>query len=358
MHSILKKLNASKTQNCLTIALNTHRTSPDNKQDIIVLKNLMKEAEIRLQAEVSKENADKIITNLNEIAQTIDHNYNSDSLLLFANENMADYVKLPIKLKQRVQLDQSFATRDLVRALHLEKNYYILMLSQHTIRLIEASNDQIIQEFGNPFPIQNKELHPESRMEKTDSARQNRLLSEYFNRVDKEVQNIWKAKPRPILICSDTNNRIVFESVTDRKESLMSITLSGNRLDDKAQTIVADAWQIVKEDMFRQNASRKTELEKSLGSGNFLSDEGEIWRAIHEGKIQTLFLEETKMSPGIIDGNNLFINQLPDINNNQKYVDDIYDEMVEAVYAFGGETIFLAEGSLAQFQGIAATTRY
>ena len=41
MHSILKKLNASKTQNCLTIALNTHRTSPDNKQDIIVLKNVI-----------------------------------------------------------------------------------------------------------------------------------------------------------------------------------------------------------------------------------------------------------------------------------------------------------------------------
>jgi hypothetical protein len=357
MHSILKKLNASKTPNCLTIALNTHRTSPDNKQDIIVLKNLMKEAEIRLHAQVSKENADKITANLNQVVQSIDHNYNLDSLLLFANEAMADFVRLPIKLVQRVQLDQSFATRDLVRAMHLEMNYYILLLSQQTVRILEASNDQLVEEFGSPFPIQNKELHPESRKEKTDSARQNRLLSEFYNRVDKEVQQIWKVKPRPILICSDANNRIVFESVTDRKETLMNISLSGNRLDDKAQNIVSDAWEIVKEDLSKHIAARKSELEKSLGSGNFISDEGEIWRAILEGKIQTLFLEETKMSPGIIDGSNLSIHVMAETNNKQQ-VDDIYDEMVEAVYAFGGETIFLAEGSLTPFQGIAATTRY
>ncbi len=49
--TIRQKLNAIATENsspCVTISLNTHRTHPDNVQDLILLKNLLKEAEERI----------------------------------------------------------------------------------------------------------------------------------------------------------------------------------------------------------------------------------------------------------------------------------------------------------------------
>jgi len=42
------------SQPCVTISLNTHRTHPDNSQDDILLKNLLKEAEYRVLSEYGK----------------------------------------------------------------------------------------------------------------------------------------------------------------------------------------------------------------------------------------------------------------------------------------------------------------
>ena len=54
MKNILKKLETVASSNCVTILLQTHRTSPDNDQDPILLKNLVRDAETRLLAELDK----------------------------------------------------------------------------------------------------------------------------------------------------------------------------------------------------------------------------------------------------------------------------------------------------------------
>ena len=50
----LEVLATEKNTPCVTISLNTHRTHPDNAQDVILLKNLLKEAEERLVNEFGK----------------------------------------------------------------------------------------------------------------------------------------------------------------------------------------------------------------------------------------------------------------------------------------------------------------
>ncbi len=42
----LQELATKKDSPCVTISLNTHRTYPDNTQDEILLKNLLKEANL------------------------------------------------------------------------------------------------------------------------------------------------------------------------------------------------------------------------------------------------------------------------------------------------------------------------
>ena len=44
----LQQIAIEKNTPCVTIALNTHSTHPDNEQDEILLKNLLKEAEERV----------------------------------------------------------------------------------------------------------------------------------------------------------------------------------------------------------------------------------------------------------------------------------------------------------------------
>jgi 3-dehydroquinate synthetase len=95
----------------------------------------------------------------------------------------------------------------------------------------------------------------------------------------------------------------------------------------------------------------------ALTNGNYLCDINEIWEAIPEGRIQTLFLEENLFQSAQITKNALILVGEED-RNLQNVVDDIYDELIEANLNHGGDVVFLPDGSLKKFNGFAAITRY
>jgi len=355
MNMMLTRLKNIVSENAITIILNTHRTLPDNEKDSLLLKNLIKEAESRLMAETNKQNAHVLIQRLRDLEETIDHRQNLESLILFVNENTAEYVRLPIAVEDRVIIDKTFATRDLIRAMHMEASYLVLVLSQQKARLIKASNDKVIQEFGDPFPIENTQMV--NRAELSNASRLTNLISEFYNQVDKEVNHLRKENQLPVLICSETSQYHEYLKVADEKHSIYDQCLSGNHENAKAHHIVTEAWEIVKKYVIEKNNARKAELQKAISSGKFLSDTNEIWQGIQQGSVQTIFIEEGNFQPAKwIDGHITYVS--PEMRNGKGVVDDVYDELIEANLRQGGDTVFLPKGELRDFNGFGAVTRY
>lgn len=357
MHIKLKKLKDIISKNCVTIILNTHRTRPDNEQDPKKLKNLVKGAKERLLSNNNKSDVTSIIQRLEELESEIDYRHNLESLILFVNDDIKEYISLPISVKDRVIIDNTFATRDLVRALHRENNYFILVLSQQKVRLIEAFNDRVVEEAGNPFPIDNTQFYSTNKEELSNASKQTNLIAEFFNRVDKEVNKVRRENPLPVLICTEESNYHQYLKIADQKNTIFDAYLNRNRLDDTAQSIVSDAWNIIKAEMAEKNKAQKEELKKAVGKGKFLSDLNDIYRAILEGRVQTLFIEEGLYKSAILNGHEIQLVSSTDVNN-KEVVDDIYDEMIEENMNYGGSVVFLPNGELENFQGFAAVTRY
>jgi len=357
MNLRLRELKDVFSESCVSIILNTHRTKPDNRKDPLLLKNLIKEASERLFSDRNKRDAQLIVQRLLDLESRIDHSYNLESLILYVNEDIAEYVRLPIPVADRVVVDNTFATRDLVRALHIETNYYVLALSQQKVRLIEAFNDRVVSETDKPFPIENTQFYSTSKVKQSNASLQTNLVAEFFNRVDKEVNKVRKENPLPVLICTEQGNYHEYLKIADVKHSIYDTFLNKNRLDEKADAIVREAWHIVKEYTIAQNNARKAELKKAVGSGKFMSDVNDIWRAIFEGRIQTLFIEQGLFQPAILKANTItFVSD--DERSKTDVVDDIYDEMIEANMDFGGDVVFLPKGELKDFSGFGAITRY
>jgi len=353
----LKKLKNIISESCVSIILNTHRTKPDNQKDAILLKNLVKEAENRLLEDEDKRYAQMLIQKLQTLESQIDHNFNLESLILYVNEDLAEYVRLPIPVEDRVVIDHTFSTRDLVRSLHLETGYYILVLSQQKTRLIEAYNDKVVTEVEDPFPIENTQFYTTSGVKSSNASKQTNLIGEFFNRIDKEVNHIRKNNPLPVLICTEEANYHEYLKIADRKDSIFNTYLNKNRVDEKAHAIVTEAWKIVKDHTIEKNIARVAELKKAVGTGKFLSDVNDIWKAITEGRIQTLFIEQGLFQPAILEGN--VIRKVTHADPDKKEViDDIYDEMIEMNMDYGGDVVFLPKGELDKFNGFGAITRY
>jgi hypothetical protein len=357
MNTTIKKLKNINAENCITIILNTHRTKPDYFKDELTLKNLIKEAENRLSADLDKKDAVVLIDKLKSLADQIDHSFNLDSLVLFVNNDIAELTRLSIPVTNRVIIDNTFSTRDLVRAVHAETNYYVLVLSKNEARFIEALNDKVVQEFKSPFPIKNTQFDNINTMEPVVSSRQRNLYAEFFNQVDKAVNKIRNQNPLPVLIASVEENYPEYLKIADQKHSIYPMFLNDNRIAEKDHAIITEAWKIIEAHNKKITTERKAELLKAVTHNKFLSDTNDIYKAIKEGRIQTLFIEKDLFQPAIIEDDEIIY--VSDFQNSDKVVvDDIYDELIELNMDFGGEVVFLPKGELTKFNGFGAITRY
>lgn len=356
MNSTLKKLKDVRSKCCVTITLGTHRTKPDNQQDETTLKNLVKEVEDRLHTDFEKRFAWGIMERLNELVAEIDHNYNLEGLVLFVNEDIATFTRLPIHVENRTVVDETFATRDLVRAMHLASSYYVLVLSRDEARMIEANNDQVVNELGAPFPIVNDSLYSTTGAEIANAQRQTNLTQEFFNRIDKIVNEVVNNHPLPVLIAGESSNFSEYQQIADNKEIIIG-HINKNRNNDKAHHIVSDAWEEVRKILKERNENRKEELNTAVGSGNFMSDMNDIWRAVSEGRGKTLFVEKGFYQPAKLKNGSLEL--LPDEKAHETgVIDDVIDEMIEFNLRNGGDTVFLNKEELKDFQGLGLITRY
>ena len=357
MDSTLQLVKDITSDICITILVNTHRAKPDKLQDRIALKNLIQQANTRLLRFETKQKAEQLTDKLRKLEDSINHLENQESLLLFVNNDIATFTRLPISVGNRVVIDTTFATRDLIRALHLQTNYLILVLTEKKARLIEAMSDKLVQEIGNPFPIENTDLFPTLVGEKKNASIQTQYLAEFFNRIDKEVKAIRYLHPLTVLICSETSNYHEFLKVADQKHTIYPVYFKGNHEKESAQHIVTESWKILHKHCLEKERKRIEELELALTNGNYLCDINEIWEAIPEGRIQTLFLEENLFQSARITANSLILVGEDD-RNLHDVVDDIYDELIEANLNHGGDVVFLPDGSLKKHNGFAAITRY
>src|SRR5690554_1662547 len=358
MNVKINELKSIRADKCVTIIMTSHRSKPEYLNDDLRLKNLIKEVETRLTNDIGKRDADKLVKRVNELASKIDHSQNIESLILFVNEDVAEYLRLPIKVEDRVVIDQTFATRDLIRALHLETQYYIMVLSQENTRLIEAASDKSVREVRGEFPYKNKTFHTTNRAAHMIAQKQTNLTAEYFNVADKKMNEVRKANLMPVLLCGLEENNNLYLTVADDKDAIVPVRLDKGMINEPVHTIVEEAWKVMKEYVAEKNNKRKQDLKKAVGQNRFLSDTNEIWRAIHDGRIRTLFVEQGLFQPAILTEDNQIEYVADERRNETGIIDDIYDEMIEINMDFGGDVVFLPKGELEKFNGFGAITRY
>ena len=275
--------------------------------------------------------------------------------MLFVNSDFAEFTRLPIKVTDRAIIDNTFATRDLVRAMHQEAGYYVLVLSRQKARLIEAHNDKVVKEFQDDYPIDST-LYATDKVKLSTAKGQDNLTEEFFNQVDKLVVETVKVNPMPIILATETRNFEHYKKIADRKE-LIAGHINRNRDDEAPHHIITDAWKVMQKLIKEKQGARIEELEKAVSQGKFLSDMTEMWKALNEGRGQTLFVKRGYFQPAIIDNNSIKL--VNEIEVGQKsIVDDIVDEMIEVNLSYGGDTVFLKGDELKDFQNLALIVRY
>jgi hypothetical protein len=295
------------------------------------------------------------MANLESMAATIDHRYNLDSLVLFASASMAEYVRLPLAVKDRVVIDKTFAIRDLVRAGLESRDYFALTISRQKARLIQAYNDKAVREIEDEeWPILNDTLY-ETDKQLIATNRSDNLVREFFNRVDKALQEQRHSRPLPVVVVCEQSNFPVFMEVTDNPEGIAGHLLR-NRDDEAAHAIVKDAWSVMQQAGQQRKTEALASIDAAMGRQQIVTELNDIHRSIREGRGAVLYVEKHFTLPAVVAADETLIPQ--NANPMPGAVDDIVDHWVEEVLRFKGNVVFLSQGSLTEHQGVVLELRY
>lgn len=342
---------------CVTLVLNTHKVHPENKKDVIVLKNKIAEANQRLKKEYGEEVAEKYTEKLEKLAEDIDYRHNDHGLMLFVNDDVAEFLRLPIKLNNRIILDDTFTTRPIVRALHRSSNYYVLVVSKGKARLIQASSDAVEKEFtSRGFPIEDPDLLGLIKANPSKAARVTNLTQEFFNNVDKMMNNIRRENPLNVIVYSDEYNYHDYMKEADNPNTILG-HISLKNFEESAGNLVKKGWPEVEQLILEKNRARVEELQQAISSGKYLGDLNDIWQAVQKGRGRTIFVEEGYFQP-VRDENGILTPITTEEIKDKNDINDVVDDMIEYNLEFGGDAVFLEEGSLENFNKIALVTRY
>ncbi|GAF55803.1 LOW QUALITY PROTEIN: methyl-accepting chemotaxis protein [Psychrobacter sp. JCM 18901] len=370
MKATLKSLRETKANPAVSIFVKTHREHPANEQDPIALKKPIEVAEDRLTKEYDKRTATTILDNIQNKISELNHNYNLDTLAIFASTDDVQFIRMPIDTTERVVISDRFATRDLVRDMASAVHYYTVVLTRDNARLIEASNDRVVREFDKDddaqnnmeniqFPVENNGLYTtgdggSDRSSNNESSH----LKEFFNQVDKSVQELWGEHKMPLVIVGDAKNIGYYKEICDRPDNIIATVSNATNLEDgSAQHIVDSVQEAVEEYRTSLHKAALGEIDKARGANMLQTDLQEVYRSAFQGAGETLYVRRGYIQSAKIDEKAQTLS-LPNDATTEGITDDAIGEIIEHVIHNGGEAVFMPQDIMDEDQPIALVTRY
>jgi hypothetical protein len=332
---------------CVTIALPTHRTVPENRQDPLRLKNLVKEATDRLLNEFTKRDMEALFKRLENLTKTIDFQKSLDGLALSVNQDFGRAFRLPFTIKERVVVDESFCTRDLVHALNHSTRYWVLVLSEKPTRLYEGFNHILteIEEGGFPMvhegPGGGAPLPDGFGVRK--SAHRDERHRQFFRKVDVALKSFLANDTLPLFVVGVDQHHAFFNEVSAHTNSVAG-KVTGSHDKTSPYELGEHVQPLVDKHCDEKRLEALEQLERAVSERKFVSTIAEVWRLAHEGRGDLLLVEEDFHYPGRLDEKGVHVRA--DDPSAPGVMDDSVDEIIETVLNKQGRVVFVENGKV------------
>jgi hypothetical protein len=318
---------------------------------------LFAEAEARLSLELESDDVMTRIRHLVELAETVDEDRGQSAIALFASAGTRAASRLPEPVDDRVVVDDTFATRDLVRALHRSPSYLALVLGDPGARLFSGQGRVLREVADRWFPVLGNP--PDGRSERgrrhdpgiEREQRRARLTRE----VDLGLDGYLNPGTEPLFVLGTRERAAAFLAASRHQRRIAGVVSRGLPSRETVAQVAFAVWPAVEEWMGRRQEEAILELEAAMGARRLAAGIDEVWSLARDGRGDLLVVEEGYALAARADGDRLERVADPRAPG---VVDDVVDEVMEAVMTRGGRVAIVADGSLEERDRIALKLRY
>jgi hypothetical protein len=365
---------------CLSLYQPTHRRHPDNQQDPIRFRNLVKTLEESLLRQFTKDEVRLLLEPFLALADDRDFwNHTLDGLAVLGAKNTFRVYKLQRPIAPLAIVADSFHTKPLLRILQSADRYQILGVSRRKVKLYEGNREALDEvELDQAVP---RTLTDALGEELTDShltvasyggvgrsrapmhhghggkkAEVDIDTERFFRAVDRGILE-YHSQPSglPLILAALPEHHHMFHEVSTNPFLMEeSIDIDPDAL-SSIDELRRRAWQVLEPHFLARLAALAEEFANAKANDLGHDELAEIAKGVVRGRVATLFIEDRREIPGRIDTATGDI-ESGDLANPE--VDDVLDDLGTLALKMGGQVVIVPADRMPTKTGIAAIYRY
>ena len=335
--SLLAELQRQDAYPSVSLLLTTKPGPSMTPSDLNALIGLADNADRRLQGDVPDDTRRTVIESIRGLIESVAEQRATKAIAVFASPNHSAVVRLGDAARDRVVIDDTYATRDLVADANRTALYRVVTLSDHKSRVFIGDRARLVEERTQTWP-----LHREDEQS----------LATWARAVVTAVAAEHARQPLPTVVAGV--NRSAREVAKASNIDAIGI-LRGNHDRTSWADLHNQAWPLVCDWLRTDNQRALDHLDTARGANRYAGGVVEVWELAQDARVELLVVEETYAYPARLRDGQLIAavdTEAPDV------IDDAIDELIEIVLHNGGRVAIIADGSLAEHDRLAAVLRY
>lgn len=334
--ALLADLQRQQVYPSITLLMNTTPGVLLSQSEIATARHLAEHVARRLDGDVCADLRATLGARLNDLIDQQITERSAHALALCVSPDYTAAVRLGRTVRERVIIDDTFATRDLVADLNRTALYRVLTISERKTRVLIGDHARLVEERTDRWPM----------------IRAGESATSWSRDVAQSLADEHNLNPLPTILAGV--DRTLRKPVIPVLFHAIGI-IPGNQDRTSWTDLHNAAWPLVSNWLRTEGTRAIGALDRARSTCRFAGGIDAIWPLANEGRVETLVVEDGYAIAARISNGQI---QQADDNEAPDVIDDIIDDTIETVLRYNGAAVIVADGELRARGRIAAILRY
>jgi hypothetical protein len=361
---------------CISLYQPTSRHHPDNQQDPIRFRNLIRVVEDSLRQQYPDRDIREVTEPLHGLAADNQFwNHARDGLAVLAGAGVIDVFRLQRPVRELAIVAGGFHVKPLLRYLQSADRFQVLALTRDSATVFEGNRYALDPvPLADDFPARLEQVVMRERSEPglsvasssagVGSAKMLRGHGEgkhdadtekFFRAVDQAVaEQFSKPSGLPLVLVALAQHHAMFRDVSQNPLRLAD-GLNANPGALSEDELQHQVWRVLEPHYLARLERLQDSCSAAAARQTGSADLSDVAKAAVAGRVGTLLVEADRVSPGVIDRESGAI-RAGELES--PMVDDMFDDLAELVLLKGGEVVVVPAEGMPTPSGLAAIYRF